>query len=70
MDPLAAIELLQYYEKHAPPQKSTEKTLAAVSARWIQSMASQGRGSEAVNDPLISNILQTAQLFHNCGWRP
>jgi ribonuclease HI len=66
MEPLAAIEVLQYYATRG----GEEKKLAAMTAKYLVSMECQGRGSEAVADNAVAEILGKARLFHDCGWRP
>lgn len=45
-----------------------DNVLARITSRWIASEAAQGRGDEAANDPLLTNIIDRARLATDCGW--
>lgn len=60
------IAQLEHFAKDTPAQRP----FATIVARWIQAEAAAGRGSIAVADPLVQDIIHDAQMHTACGWIP
>ena len=51
-------------------RKPAQRVLATVTARWLRCEAAAGRGTVALKDMLIQDVLRDAQMVVACGWLP